>query len=161
MEEEKTKAVAEELQGKSKEDIEAMINDVNQELENRIINDADTYVWNVMGFDGEYSKEALDAKNKEYQKSLADKKESAYTDWDDEMFALNRKIIIDGYAIYGKSFIENVLTKDPASAMVLFETAIQLFLDSEYNLESLLDRISAATKVVSTMENSDTVEVKE
>ena len=37
--------------------------------------------------------------------------------------------LLQGYGAFGKDFITNVMTKDPKSATVMFETVTQAYLD--------------------------------
>ena len=133
--------VAKELEGKSPEELKALEDKANAELRERILNDACTYVWNLIGIEGQFDKDA-------YTKYVTDLKEKnaaegivPFSRWDDEMYALNQTIITQGYGNFGKEFVEKALAADPESAKVLFEAAIQSFLDIRYEYEELINSL--------------------
>ena len=96
---------------------------MNQELTEKIR----TYVWNIMDLGPVYDpvkfNEAIEAnKNADAIKKL-------FSNFTDEEYSLNMNHLLQGYGAFGKDFISNVMTKDPKSATVMFETVTQAYLD--------------------------------
>ena len=135
--------VAKELDGKSKEELEAMEVNANEELQKQIYADACKYVWNLMelGKAEDYNAESYAKTIFANVKRNQEEKRALFANWDDQMFSLNQTILIQGYGYFGTEFIKSVFEKDKDSAVVLFETAMQSYLDLKHDYEYLLSEI--------------------
>ena len=134
-------ALAKEFEGKTPEELKAMEDAASKELSNRIYDDACTYIWNLMSFEGTYNREEYNDR----MVKLAEKNKAEeivpFTRLDDQMYFHNLTVLKQGYGNFGKEFVTKVLKDDPASAEVLFETAIQAYLDTTYEYESLISSL--------------------
>ena len=137
---EESKKIAEELNGKTGDEIEAMGNEASAELQEQIYRDATEYVYNLLELSKEpYSDEVFD----KYMENLIKERSTTlpdngfYTDFDNNTVMLQETILRNGYSIGGKSFVDKVINEDPESAKVLFETAIQRYLEMSATIEQL------------------------
>ena len=130
--------VANELDGVSKEELEAMEKEADENLKKQIFSDACNYVWNLMNLGKEFSQETYEKAIAELRQHNIDNKIVPFTEWDDQMFALNQTIATQGYGHFGTEFIKKVIDEDKESAIVLFETAMQSYLDIRHDYEALI-----------------------
>lgn len=95
---------------------------MNQEKYNEILNQAYTYIWNIMGL-GEFSKEQLEKIKAE------NKTKELFTNFPDEMKILNMEHLLRGYGNFGREYLERVYDQDKASALNMWEAVTQELLD--------------------------------
>ena len=148
-EEELSKAkeeVSKELDGKTKEELEAMENNANEELQKQIINDACTYIWNLMELGDTFSKEKYDEIVRQKVEEVKNGTSEPFSRWSDESFALNQTIMLHGYGNFGKEFVDRIMSKDIESAKVVLETALQSYLELRGNYEGLLNALQTVAQ---------------
>ena len=96
------------------------------ELYKQIVEDAKKYVFNIMTTDkqAQYSPESYKELGKDYYG-----KTEQFTDYSVEQVNMNIEHLTQGYGLFGKDFLRNVLEKDPESFLVMAETVTQEFLE--------------------------------
>lgn len=97
-----------------------------QELFKKMQTDAKKYVYNLLELGNEFNEEEYDKIVEEQKKGDLTK---LFKDFDDETFQMNMNHLLTGYGPFGTKFIETLMTKDPESAKVLFESVTQAYLD--------------------------------
>ena len=137
---EESKKIAEELEGKTDEEMLEMENEASAKLQEQIFYDAAEYIYNLLGLGTEpYSREVYD---KFVEKVQAERKDTTpeegyYSNFDNNTIMLQEFIIRNGYSIGGKKFVEKIVDEDPESAKVLLEAAIQRYLEMNATIEQL------------------------
>lgn len=127
-----------------------------QELEKKIINDAKTYVFNVMNFEGEYSEEKYqEMVNKSIEK-IKEGKEPVFSVYEPTMMQANLTTLMQGYQVFGTSFINNLIDNDPESAKVILESVTQDWFDLQDFIKEVSNRMENAIK-----QNQESLEKEE
>lgn len=114
----------------------------NKDLEKVYIqmqDDARKYVYNVLGFEGEYTKEAFNlAASKVKIKDIL-------TNYDATQKNINIETLLQGYEHFGRQFLDAVYDKDKDSLLNMFEVVTQEFImlqraviDFESNMQQAL-----------------------
>ena len=117
-----------------------------QELEKKIIKDAKTYVFNVMNFEGEFSEEKYqEMANKSIEK-IKEGKEPVFSVYEPAMMQANLTTLMQGYQVFGTSFIDNLVKNDPESAKVILESVTQDWLDLQDFVRSMSEKMENAIK---------------
>lgn len=123
---------------------------LDQETVDKMLDDSHRYIFNLLGFEGEYS----DEKFKEEMDKL--KPEEIFTvakplDMETDLLTLTQ-----GYGNFGKLFIKNIIDKDKDSAYHVFESVVQDWLDLKEFISSFTKRIEEETlKLKEMRESSD------
>ena len=117
-----------------------------QELEKKIINDAKTYVFNVMNFGNEYSEEKYQEKVNESIEKIKEGKEPVFSMYEPTMMQANLTTLMQGYQVFGTSFINNLVNNDPESAKVILESVTQDWFDLQDFIKSMSNRMENAIK---------------
>lgn len=117
-----------------------------QELEKKIINDAKTYVFNVMNFGNEYSEEKYQEKVNESIEKIKEGKEPVFSIYEPTMMQANLTTLMQGYQVFGTSFINNLVNNDPESAKVILESVTQDWFDLQDFIKSMSNRMENAIK---------------
>ena len=117
-----------------------------QELEKKIISDAKTYVFNVMNFGNEYSEEKYQEKVNESIEKIKEGKEPVFSVYEPTMMQANLTTLMQGYQVFGTSFINNLVNNDPESAKVILESVTQDWFDLQDFIKSMSNRMENAIK---------------
>lgn len=112
---------------------------------------ARNYVWNIMGFDGEFSEEEFVKKTQE------DPAEGKFFRFDDVNFRLNIEHLVQGYGNFGTEYLKRVMEQDKDSAINMFESVTQQFLE----LDRLVGDMMAQLQARSTEAEQPNVEMEE
>lgn len=118
---------------------------ITEEAFHQMILDSHKYIYNLMGFDGEYTEDAFQAKFKE----IADDKDkrlalfTSYSGFDKQLDLVH---IQQGYGYFGKNFIKNLIDKDKDSAYHVFENLVQEYLDLQEFMYTTTSKLEEASK---------------
>lgn len=126
---------------------------LDQETIDKMVDDAHRYVYNLLGYEGEYTPENFAKAVAEYDNADTF---SVFKplDMQTDLVTLTR-----GYGNFGKDFIKALIDNDKASAYHVFEAVTQDWLDLQEFVREVTDRLDAAnTKLKSMKETSDTNE---
>lgn len=118
---------------------------VTEEAFKQMVADSHKYIYNIMGFDGEYTEEAFQAKFKEIE-SDKDKRLSLFTSYTGFDKQLDLVHIQQGYGYFGKDFVKNMIDKDVESAYHVFENLIQEYLDLQQFMYDTTVKLEEASK---------------
>ena len=118
---------------------------ITEEAFHQMILDSHKYIYNLMGFDGEYSEDAFQAKFKEIE-SDKDKRLALFTAYSGFDKQLDLVHVQQGYGYFGKDFVKNLIDKDKDSAYHVFENLIQEYLDLQEFMYSATAKLEEASK---------------
>ena len=118
---------------------------ITEEAFHQMILDSHKYIYNLMGFDGEYSEDAFQAKFKEIE-SDKDKRLALFTSYSGFDKQLDLVHVQQGYGYFGKDFVKNLIDKDKDSAYHVFENLIQEYLDLQEFMYSATAKLEEASK---------------
>lgn len=118
---------------------------ITEEAFHQMVLDSHKYIYNLMGFDGEYTEDTFQAKFKE----IADDKDkrlalfTSYSGFDKQLDLVH---IQQGYGYFGKNFIKNLIDKDKDSAYHVFENLVQEYLDLQEFMYTTTSKLEEASK---------------
>jgi hypothetical protein len=118
---------------------------IDEEAFKQMILDSHKYIYNLMGFSGEYSEEAFLGK---FEELKADNEKrlalfTAYTGFDKQLDLVH---VQQGYGYFGKEFVKNLLDKDKDSAYHVVENLIQEYLDLQEFMFTTTAKLEEASK---------------
>lgn len=118
---------------------------ITEEAFHQMILDSHKYIYNLMGFDGEYTEDAFQAKFKEIEvdKDARLALFTSYTGFDKQLDLVH---IQQGYGYFGKDFVRNLIDKDKDSAYHVFENLIQEYLDLQEFMFETTNKLEEASK---------------
>lgn len=118
---------------------------ITEEAFHQMILDSHKYIYNLMGFDGEYDEDAFQAKFKEIADDT-DKRLALFTSYSGFDKQLDLVHIQQGYGYFGKNFVKNLIDKDKDSAYHVFENLIQEYLDLQEFMYAATNKLEEASK---------------
>jgi hypothetical protein len=115
--------------------------DEEKQTYEQMLTDAQTYVFNIMRLGKEFSKEEYTKKTEEIKQKMHESKDfSMFTDFDYVQKNINMVTLIQGYGNFGREFINEVFAQDPASALNMFESVVQDYLDLKAAIEEQFEK---------------------
>ena len=112
---------------------------LDQELMNKMIDDAHKYVFNLLDFEGEYTPERF---KEEIEKC---DKDSLFTTYKPLDMQTDLVTATQGYGYFGMNFIRALIDKDKDSAYHVMEALIQDWLDLQEFLRSVTSRLEESS----------------
>lgn len=118
---------------------------VTEEAFQQMILDSHKYIYNLLGFKGEYTEEAF---QEEFNKisSDQDKRLSLFTSYSGFDKQLDLVHVQQGYGYFGKDFVKNLIDKDKESAYHVVENLIQEYLDLQQFMFDTTAKLEEASK---------------
>lgn len=144
---EESKKIAEELEGKSADEIKAMEDEAELKLQAQLRHDASEYIYNLLKLDTvPFTDEGFEKiANNIFDEHTKEVPEGYYKNVDQNTFNLHQDIINLGYSLGGTKFVSTIIDEDPESAKALLETAIQLYIELRNTIEIRAHQIVADT----------------
>lgn len=136
------------------------MNEETKEVLKKIQADAQVYIFNLLNFGENYTKE-------EYIKRAQAIKESSeehnpFKVFTDEEMQMNIMTALEGYGSFGTEFIDKLIDSDKASAKNILEAVLQDYLDLQNFIETMTIKMeSAIAASKDTMESKPEMTVEE
>lgn len=111
---------------------------IDKETMERMIDDAHKYIYNLLDFEGEYTKEKF---QQAFEKMKEEKGTDIFTNADVMTKEVDYTTVMQGYGLFGNVFIKAMIDKDPASAYHVFENVVQDWLDIQEFLKEVTEKL--------------------
>lgn len=118
---------------------------ITEEAFHQMILDSHKYIYNLMGFEGEYDEHLFQDNFKEIADD-PDKRLALFTSYSGFDKQLDLVYIQQGYGYFGKNFVKNLIDKDKDSAYHVFENLIQEYLDLQEFIYTTTSKLEEASK---------------
>lgn len=125
---------------------------IDKETMEKMIEDAHKYIYNLLDFDGEYTKEKF---QQAFEKVKEEKGTDIFSNSDTMTKEIDYTTVMQGYGYFGNDFIKAMIDKDPASAYHVFENVVQDWLDIQEFLREVTEKLEKENNKLKEMkENS-------